>query len=480
MQSISEAINLFHQDASWFARARELKLFVLRTSGDLRSTLLKLLPGLEFHFDNRSPWVVLEDPHTDADDGWMARTNRLAEAWEKRRQRLAEDGVQAPAITSPATLGAAAPGTADRPGRVRTPEERVASFGRLAANLLRALPSPMSGLVVVLAPTVVERMPALEEEVARLLASAELKDCRFVLLLDSDFAVPATLLKGCGSRALVCECIVSSRSQDRDLEVMLAQESYLAGPKGVAPPRRVDDPPELPKEERDAALRAAGINPAFLEEAPNLRKLVFGAALAMKQGRGPDAIRLQREAKDLAERLEMHQVRVICQIALASYLSGLGQRDRAQRELEDAAACSEQHALPEHASQAYLALGLLHALGKRPPEAAKAYAQAGRTATAAKVPLLAIEAWRLAGQIALQMGAESQAVSCFKEAIGIAQGSEPQMVKLSSAPEATRRLANLCRDRGLAAQAASLFEQADQMERGELAVPARATGAGAA
>ncbi len=479
MQSISEAINRFHEDASWFTRARELKLLVLRTSGDLRPTLLKLLPGLEFHFDNRSPWIVLEDPRTDTEDGWQARTNRLAEAWEKRRQRLAEDGIPAPAIT-PAAPASTAAGTPERPGRARAPEERVAGFVRTAAALLRALPSPMSGLVVVLAPTVVENAPALEEEVARLLVAPELKDCRFVLLLDADVPMPKTLLKGSGSRSLLCECIVDSQSQERDLEAMLAQESFLAGPKGVVPPRRIDDPPEMPKEQRDAVLRAAGINPAFLAEAPNLRKLVFGAALAMKQGRGPDAVRLQREAKDLAQRLEMHQVRVICQIALASYLSGLGQREKAQRELEEAADCSEQHALPEQASQSYLAIGLLHALGKRPHEAAKAYTQAARTATAAKVPVLAIEAWRLAGQIALQMGAEPQAVSCFKEAIGIAQGSDPQVVKLSSAAEAARKLATVCRDRGLAAQAASLFEQADQMERGELAAPARATGAGAA
>src|SRR6185503_15993531 len=109
-------------------------------------------------------------------------------------------------------------------------------------------------------------------------------------------------------------------------------------------------------------------------------------------------------------------VKVICQITLASYLSGLGQREKAVRELEDAAGYSEKHTLLEQASQSHLALGLLHALGKRPQEAAKAYSQAARTAVAAKVPLLAIEAWRLAGQIALQLGAEPQAVSCFKEA----------------------------------------------------------------
>ncbi|WP_224240705.1 tetratricopeptide repeat protein [Hyalangium gracile] len=475
MQSISDPINRFQQDASWFTRARELKLLFIRSSGDLRSSLLKLLPAMELHYDNRSPWIVFEDSRTDEEDGWQARTNRLVQAWEKRREQLAEEGLQAPALPS-----LPAPASNTRPGKARPPEERVAGFARTASALLRILPSPQSGLVVVLAPSIVENVPALEEELGRLLASADLKDCRFVLLLDADVDVPKTLLKGCGPRALTCECIVDSKSQDKDLEAMLAQETPLAGPRGVVPPRRIDDPPDEPSEERDAALRAAGINPAFVKDAPHLRKLVFGAALAMKQGRGPDAVRLQREAKELAERLEMHQVRVICQMTLASYLSGLGQRDKAVRELEDAVACAEKHALLEQASQAYLALGLLHALGKKPPEAAKAYSQAAKAATAAKVPLLAIEAWRLAGQIALQMKAEPQAVSCFKEAIGIAQGSDPQVVQLSSAPEAARRLATVCHDRGLAAQAASLFEQADQMERGEAsAAPARSSSAGA-
>ncbi|WP_338865645.1 tetratricopeptide repeat protein [Myxococcus stipitatus] len=480
MQSISEAINRFHQDASWFARARELKLLVIHTSGDLRSTLLKLLPTLELHYDNRSPWVILEDPHTAQDDGWAARTNRLAAAWESRRQQLTEEGLQVPAIVGPGGPGGAASNSSGRPGRAPSAEERLAGFGRLAAAVLRALPPPRQGLVLVLAPTVVEDMSSLEEELARVWASPELKSCRFVLLLDADVPIPKMLLKDQGTSALLSECLVDSQRQDQDLEAMLAQESYLAGPKGVTPPRRIDDPPEMPPAEREAALRAVGINPAFLADAPKLRTLVFGAALAMKQGRGPDAIRLQREAKDLAERLDLHQVRVICQIALASYLSGLGQREKALRELEEAAACSEAHSLLEQASQSYLAMGLVHALGKRPPEAVKAYSQAAKAATAANAPLLAIEAWRLAGQIALQSGAEPQAVSCFNQAIGIAQGSEPRQVQLSSAPEAARKLATLCRERGLAAQAASLFNQADQMERGEALAPTRVAGAGAA
>ena len=56
-------------------------------------------------------------------------------------------------------------------------------------------------------------------------------------------------------------------------------------PSGVRAPRRVDAPPELDPKVRDAALREAGIDPAYLEQAPLLRRLILGAAVAMGDGR---------------------------------------------------------------------------------------------------------------------------------------------------------------------------------------------------
>ena len=94
MQSIASALEQLHEDASWFARAHEVRLLVVRTSGDLRATVVSLLPKYEFHHDNRSPWVVLEDGRIAFDDGWIARATRLAAHWHDRRHLSKREGLE--------------------------------------------------------------------------------------------------------------------------------------------------------------------------------------------------------------------------------------------------------------------------------------------------------------------------------------------------------------------------------------------------
>lgn len=467
MRSISRAISRLHEDGAWFARASELRLLLVRTSADLRKPALKHLQQLEFHADTRSPWVTLDAPRTGEDDGWQARANALTEDWGRRRQAFADAGVELPAL---ATSGAGPEAPA-----ASAVEARLAPFASTAAAVLGASREPLRGLVLLLAPAAVDDPAAFEEELDVLLRVPSLAGCRWILVLDEDLEPPRGLLAALGDRALECDARVDPAAFERDVEELVAGgdvRAGMAGPRGVVPPRRVDDPAEpseAAKAERDEALRKAGIDPRYLVEAPRLRTLVVGAALAMKQGRGPEAVRLQREACDLCDALAMHQVKVVCQIALASYLSGLGQEPEALRELEAAATHAKAHALPVQESQAHLALGLLHALAQRAPEATGAYVQAARAAEAGASPLLAIEAWRLAGQLAAQQELSTAATRAFKEAIRIASGADPALAQVSSAPEAARALAALCRQHQLAAQADSLEAQARAMEQGEVA-----------
>jgi hypothetical protein len=466
MQSLSDPLNRFHEDTAWFARAHEVRLLVVRTSGDLRKTVLKLLPMLEFHADNFSPWVVLPDAYTAKDDGWQVRANRLVSDWDRRREVFSKEGIELPqAQVAPVPEPHRAPKGLS-PG--------ITVFHNTAASVRRALRDPLRGLVLILSPPVVDTPNDLERDIDALLRARALEACRFVLVLDSDSPVPQGLIDKLADCALLCNCVVDPQQQERDLEAMLgggeeseATSSFGASPKGVVPPRRVDDPPEVPKEQSDAALREAGINPEFLVQAPRLRNLVLGAALAMKKGQGPDAIRQQREARDLACALEMHELHVICQIALANYLSGLGQTHEAVSELEQSVQYAAEHRLPMPESQAHLALGLLHALAQRMPQAACEYVRAALAAEVAKVDLLAIEGWRLAGQIALQAGSEEVGISSFAEALRVAAGSDAAVVRSSSASEAARQLAQHMSERGMNAQSESLYTLADQMERGE-------------
>lgn len=469
MQSFSEPLNRLHQDAGWFARAQEIRLLVVRTSGDLRKTVVELLPKFEFHADNFSPWVMLPEAYTSEDNGWQVRANRLVTDWERRREAFFKEGIELPKVQ-----------VASLPEPHQTPKGLSAGitlFHKTAASVQRALRRPLRGLVFVLAPPVVDDPVGLERDIDALLRARALEACRFVLVLDSDLPTPHELLEALGDRAMQAECVVDPKQQEQDLAAMLgggddpeSMGGIGAAPRGVVPPRRVDGPPEVPKDQRDAALREAGINPEFLEKAPRFRNLVLSAALAMKQGRGTDAARQQREARDLAYTLEMHELGVICQIALANYLSGLGQPDEAVSELEHAVQRAADHELYRVQSQAHLALGLLHTLAKRLPDSVCEYVRAALTAEVASVGPLAVESWRLAGQIALQSGDDEVGIASFQESLRVAAGSAAAVVKSSSAPEAARQLAQHMRDHGMGAQAESLYAQADQMEQGEIGV----------
>lgn len=448
MQSVSDPLNLLHEDGSWFARAHELRLWVVSCDASLRNPVLALVPKLEFHADNQSAWPLLLDAHTKADDGWQLRANVLAADWARRVEAFAKEGIAQ--------------------GPVKAAQGPTA-FRTTAAVITESMAAPLAGLVIVLAPSVVQQAERLESDLTALMGDPALQKCRWVLVIDLDVTPPQTLIDALGpQRALVTRCRIDPAQQSRDLSAMLGGDPQRFGtafPVGVTPPRRVDDPPPLPKAQRDAALRQSGVNPALVERGPEIRAKALGAAIAMKEGRGPEAIEQQRQARDLCASVDRPELQVIMQITLASYLSGLEQRPAAKRELQAAVEVARTHGLLRPESQAHLALGLLHALDDEHPAAVRAYADAGRTAEAAGEPMLAIEGWRMAGQLTARLRQDDAAVRAFGEALRIAGATPPPQVQRSSAPEAARQLAALYERRGMQAQAASLYAQADAMEQ---------------
>jgi tetratricopeptide (TPR) repeat protein len=453
VQSFSTPLNSLHDDGSWFARAHELRLWVVRCDANLRKTALKLVPQLEFHADNHCAWPVLAHAHMASDDGWQVRANVLVADWARRVTAFAEAGVaQAEVDPAAGVVG-------------------FAAFRATLAAILEAMVEPLRGLVVVLAPTIVQRPDVLEEALMHLLADSGLQRARWVVLVDVDVPLPRRLLDALGDEhALAGEYRVDEAQHRRDLAAMLQASPARFGtafPVGVEPPRRVDDPPPVSKAERDEALRAAGIDPVLLDVAPQIRAKVFGAALAMKDGQGREAIELQREARDLCASVGMVEMQVIIWVALASYLSGLDQRREAKRELLGAIELAHAHDLLRVESQAHLALGLLHGLDRAYPEAIHSYVDAAKTAEAGDEPTLAIEAWRMAGQLAAQIGQDDAAANALHEALRVATGVPVSAQKTTSAPEAARQLATIYQRHGVTAQAASLFAQADAMEAGK-------------
>jgi tetratricopeptide (TPR) repeat protein len=454
VQSISTPLNSLHEDGSWFARAHELRLWLVRCDANVRKPAITLVPKLEFHADNHSAWPVLIDAHTLADDGWQVRANALAVDWARRVEAFAKEGVvQKPVVASIGSTG-------------------FAGFRATLAAVLAAMAEPLKGLVVVLAPTIVEQAELFEAGLLQLIADPGLQRARWVVVVDVDVPLTRALVDALADdRRLIGEYRVDDAEQKRDLAAMLQPADPArfgtAFPVGVEPPRRIDAPPPLPPAQKEAALRAAGIDPAMLTAAPQIRASLLGAALAMKDGKPREAIGQQRAARDLCGAVGLVEMQVITRVGLASYLSGLDQRDEAKRELVEATKQARANGLLRAESQAHLALGLLHGLDRAYPAAIQSYVDAANTAEAGKEPTLAIESWRMAGQLSAQIGQDDVAADALRQALRVATGEPADVQKVSSASEAARQLAVLCERHGMAAQAASLYDQADAIEAGK-------------
>src|SRR5690606_18510116 len=247
MRSLAGPLGELHEHAAFFARARELRLLDVTCSAELRPAALEQLPQLEFHADNSSPWIVLEDAYTRADSGWKMRGNRLAPQRTTRRPTYPAAGCDVEPVS--ASSDETVPGSID-----------------VVGQLLSGLRPPLAGLVVILAPTILDDSHALLEDLTALLADPRLAAARWILLHDTTWT-PRPLLDALGPAALKCACVLDPGAQRGDLLALMAAPTtpgkpWLAGPQGVelpapAKPSRPPDP---------ALLREHGIEPALLDE----------------------------------------------------------------------------------------------------------------------------------------------------------------------------------------------------------------------
>lgn len=474
MQSYSDPLNRLFEDCAWFSRAHEVRLLIIRASDELRSSVLKLLPGFECHADNFSPWIIFEDAYTKENDGWIFRSNRLTEDWEIRRKAFAKEGI---------VLGEVTALNIEEEQDIRTSILPMLGFNNHEIKpldiffhtvklVLNAIQKPLDGLVVVLAPGIIEKPKKFFKEFSGLIDNHDIEQCRFIIVINEQTPFPQDYIEKNNEYAMVCDCTIDQEQKSKDIKSIIESTGSDIGawPQGVKPPKRINDIQSESTDEMDKILKESGINPQYLDLAPKIQKLVFGAAMAMSEGDADKGIKQQTEARDLAMKLEMHELTVILQITLANYLSACKLYNEALEHLQDAVSYSETHELPKAKSQAHLASGLLFGIVKQYDYASIEYVESARAAEIAKIEMLAIESWRLAGQMAMKARNRKDAIAYFKESIRVTQGTEADVVKMSSASEAARQLAKLLMKRGMVEQAQSLYDDADHMEAGEFGV----------
>jgi len=467
MEAIAIPLRRLHEEAAWFARATEVKLLHVTADATLRAAALKVLMAQEYHADNRALFFRFDDPMTGPARGWPERVARLRAQVAEKTEALAPAGIHLRPLPDAAVTAVAA-------GR-----GAAAELAAMLYELRQVLVPPLTHAVVVLAPARIDDARLFAAEVSALVRARELADTRWIIVEPDAVGTRALapLLRELRAAALSCSCAMAPAGQADALAALGA--ASVDEPVTVRPPTTtwraagavpdVEPPPRigaLPLA-TDEALRAAGLSPMFVKGGGQaLRRLVLGAALALRQGKPADAATLQARAAALCAEMEMPAEQVLNLQVLAGYLMAGADGARARATYRQAGEIARAHGLTSLEAQTELALGMLEAVGGSPPRAAAHYAAAGRLAEASKIDALAIEAWRMAGQLALEARLEVPALECWKRALGLAGALDAKLAQATSAPEIARALAAVCRRRGLLAQARALEERSVAFEQG--------------
>jgi tetratricopeptide (TPR) repeat protein len=464
MDSLTKPLERVVEAIEHFVRTPSLKCLYVTTSQMLRMSVLQHLAAAELFDFNKTPFFVLEAATEPGDDGWATRTDELRDDWEL--------------LSEEAPAGAMDPLWPEQQAKTA-----LARFGMELGRASSALNPPATGLTIVLAPVWVSDAKPWCTALSTLLWERGLPRVRFVIV-ETDTTHGLELLEDHRAHlehidARVNDKAIADEARAR-LEAMKsapagASGARLAGAAGpdIAPPPRKNQPAPLTPAQAAEKAKELGIPAAYLQPdvMQRLNLMLMSAALAARDKNLPEAVRHQREARDFCTAQGMHRESVVNELILGSYLLQGGSTDKALELYREARRRAEQHKLPEQTVQSQMAVAACLFILKRLDEAATAYAEAGNLGIEQKSVPLAIESFRMCGQIAASRGHLEQAGSAFRRALAAAE-SAPDVAGASSAPEAARQLAALCRKHGMTAQADSLEAQATAMEAAAVQPPA--------
>jgi hypothetical protein len=343
---------------------------------------------------------------------------------------------------------------------------------------LKCLGKPLEGLVIVLTPVWVHDPARWVEDVAALVARRELSGVRWIVV-DLDQPHCAGIGERLGESGHTVDARLAPKAVEADSVALL--EGVLSAPKGAtgmqlvgaagpdeAAPLRVHERLASPEEIR-AAAEKTGVPEAVLQIEPmhKLKGLIMEAAGAMRKRDPKHGVAKQREARAFCRGIGWVQGAVMLALMLGGYVMEANAPKTAGEIFVEAREEAKAAGIAELATQAQIAIGSGLVFEQKWEDAALAYVEAGRLAAEMGSTLMAIEGYRTAGQFLMARGDHEHAAQAFAHALKHAGKANPMEQKLSSAPEAARALASICRAHELKVQAESLEAQADTMMKAE-------------
>lgn len=457
MEALAAPLQRVVEAGEWFVRTPSVRLLYIVTNQVLRLAALEHLTATELLEFNTWPFFVLEAPTEPDDDGWTLRCEELRADWSGLLDAAAGSKLSLAPLW-PEQVGATA-------------------LERFCLELHSALASrdaSMAGLVIVLAPVWIRDGDRWRRDLSALLDPPQLGPARFVVV-EIDEPQGLALAEQLGPAADIVDARVRVESLREQMRAraasMSAAPSGASGPRltgaagpSVAPPQREGAPTSSAEQRAEQAL-ALGISPALLdvEVMHELRISVFTAALAMADGELALALAAQGRARDFCAAHGLEREAVTNELVLGGYELQGGDPQRAVESFTRARERAVAAGLSELAVLAQIAAGSGELVRGRVEQAILAYAEAARLGAELGAVVLTIEAQRMCGQLLLSQGRPDEAALAFASAVATASGSADALPR-SSAPEAARALARLCREHGLVEQAVALERVAADAE----------------
>lgn len=410
---------------SEFIATPTVRLLLVRTDAELRAPAIEVVMAHEFRPENPAAFYLFEQPHTATSPGWEARTEHATAQLE---HRTAEDS------TLPEAVGGAA------------------GFARQLISVAQAAPGGSSGVVGVLAPSLVEDGASWVAALEPMITNPSGHAARFILIETAPAQSTALAEKFDGDGRTV-DVLVDAGQRESDmtslLDAAIAGRAIGASPSATAPPHPAAAPQHPPTPE--GKLR--GLVSAAL----------LGASKHLQAGEGPAAVGEVRKARDLVASAGAVGEAINLELLLGGVLVGAGGLAAAAASFGRAIVAAKEANRQNQAAMGHFALGATKLSARDRHGALVTYAEGTVAAEKSEQPALAIEGARMTGSLAEELGLEAQAITFWTKAVKLAEDLGPQ-APLTSAAESARRLAQMCRRRGLTEQAAVFEDKASTFE----------------
>lgn len=448
---------------SELVRSAGPRVLHLMLSSELRRPCLELIADHELHPDNTRGFLLLDEPSFTSAPGWRGRIHQIREQHARRQRALREQGEDIPALGD--RPDAALPSGADG-------VEALAAFGAQLAQLSRVLCEPLTGWMIVIAPSRLESPKLLARDLDALLANEALAPLRWIVA-ETDAGALSSWASG-RSDAATHDARLDARAVQAEARRMLdaaarapagATSHAIVGaawPDVAPPPRREQS--HVGELDLPVSGGGPGLDP---DRALRLRNLLFRASLdAVEKEKRGEVLDAQRRAVALCVDAGWSQQAALCEATLAAYHVRYGEVEEALVTYRGAADRAEQAEAWDVAVAADLSRAAVLRSQHRGEEALDTLLGAVRRGRAGASLALLLETWRQAAEIAQEIGAPQVARRALTEAVEAARKGDPAEVRASCAGEVARALADMQRRAGEHAEAERTMDVADALEGG--------------